>query len=1043
MSPLQIRLVAIGLFSVILFIVDSSHGPGTAILALYSVPVAFVCNLAEPLRRRGLIALFALPAVAWFVTAIGLRTPSPDAMPGQNLAIAWLSMASVMAASELSRGTASSRAIVRQEATSLPPSTAPTIESEAAVLLDGLMQAIPDDIYFKDRDGRFLRINSAKATRTGLSDPAQARGKTDYDFFQTEHALAAQDAERAIMETGVPMIDHEERLVWPDGHISWVSATKVPLRDMAGRAIGTLGISRDITRQHEMDELLHQERDRLRTLIDNLPDYIFIKDSHFRFVTVNKAHALTFNCKDESELIGKDDFQFCPPALAEFYREDDRRVLEGQVLVNREEAFQTASGENRWVLTTKVPLRSKSGDVTGLVGICRDITDRKYAEFELQRAKEAAEVANKTKSEFLANMSHEIRTPMNAVLGMTELVLGTELTATQRDFIETAHQSAESLMEILNDILDFSKIEAGRIELETYPLDIRECLGDAMRTMSVRAHSKKLELACRIAPEVPTMVVGDGLRLRQVVLNLVGNAIKFTEKGEVVLGVDYIQGHNDDIELHFQVRDTGIGITPEQQQRIFKAFEQADSSMTRRFGGTGLGLAISARLTELMGGSIWVESRYGLGSTFHFTVKLQAATQPVNRTVVKPQNVRGLKVLIVDDNETNRRILEEMCTNWQMRPSSVADANAALELLQREAAAGEPFPLVLTDASMPEIDGFTLIEHIRGQATISSTIIVMLTSVDQRPDPKREKALNIRSFLVKPVKQSDLFDAIVEAVHGEIELPEAEIPGNRLANIPPLRILLVEDSLPNQKLAIGLLSRFGHTLELAVNGQIAFETATTGQFDLILMDIQMPVLNGLEATKLIRTWESSRGRHVPIVAMTAHAMKGDRETCLAAGMDGYVSKPVRPLELAEALQSVLKLDQLTSSAQPPVAAPADVAPPAAAASRIVNWDATRKMVLNDESLLREVADAFLSEAPGLMRQLRIAAEAGVLADCERLAHTLKGNLRTFEGLGMTTARQIELAAKSQQGEEIVRLTPVLEVELGKSCEEIRRYLADR
>ena len=461
-------------------------------------------------------------------------------------------------------------------------------------LLEALMETIPDDIYFKDRDGRFLRINRAKALRSGLIDPRQAVGKTDADFFQSEHADASLAQERQIMESGVSLIDQVERLVWPDGHVSWVSATKVPLRDHAGRIIGTVGISRDITLHHDTEEALHVERDRLRTLIDNLPDHIFIKDRHCRFVTVNATHVAALGRQSEAELIGLSSRDLCEPALAAIYEADDERVMShGSPLFNREEEFVTFEGFRLTILTTKVPLRNKStGEVMGLVGICRDITERKLAEEELRRAKDAAEVANRAKSEFLANMSHEIRTPMNAVIGMTELLLGSEVQPEQREYLETIRDSADSLLGIINDILDFSKIEAGKFELENYPIEVREWLGDAVRTLGIRAHAKHIELAFDIEDAVPQFVLGDGLRLRQIILNLVGNAIKFTEQGEVVVSVKVAQQTDDHVRLRFTVRDTGIGMTPEQQIRVFEAFEQADTSMTRRYGGTGLGLSI-------------------------------------------------------------------------------------------------------------------------------------------------------------------------------------------------------------------------------------------------------------------------------------------------------------------------------------------------------------------------------------------------------------------------------------------------------------------
>ncbi len=914
-------------------------------------------------------------------------------------------------------------------------------------LLEALMETIPDDIYFKDRDGRFLRINRAKALRSGLTDPRLARGLTDADFFQVEHADIALAQERQIMEQGTPLVDEVERLIWPDGHISWVSATKVPLRDHQGQIIGTVGISRDVTQHHETEEALHVERDRLRTLIDNLPDHIFIKDRECRFVTVNATHVAALGKHSEAALIGLTNLENHEPALATVYWEDDQRVMTtGSPLLDREEEFVMPDGIRRLILTTKVPLRNGVGEIVGLVGICRDITERKLAEEELRRAKDAAEVASRAKSDFLANMSHEIRTPMNAVIGMTELLLGTPLQPEQRDFLETIRDSADSLLEIINDILDFSKIESGKVDLESYPIEVREWLGDAVRTLAIRAHAKKIELAFEIDDAVPQFVMGDGLRLRQIILNLVGNAIKFTSQGEVVVTVRVELQSEDEIHLHFAVRDTGIGISPDQLSRVFEAFEQADTSMTRRFGGTGLGLSISSRLVSLMGGRIWVQSQLGEGSTFHFLVSFSRATAPIPQPeeILNAQLLTGLRVLIVDDNDTNRRILLRMCQNWHMHPIAVPDATSALEQLRRASETGPPFDLVLTDASMPDIDGFTLASHIHQDDKISSVVVMMLTSLDQVHGPQDLSAIGIKSFLVKPVKQSDLFDSIMQAMIGR--------PGNRQAPVapppaacplPPLNILLAEDSLANQKLAIGLLKRWGHTVTVANNGREAVDLASQRQFDLILMDIQMPELDGMEATALIREEQARTGRRIPIIAMTAHAMKGDRKLCLAAGMDEYVSKPVRPNDLLAAMLPFF-LPNNEPVATPTVSIEAaallpvsSLVPPAAR----VDWATARAIVLEDEDLLREIVDAFLSEAEQLAAELSTALTSADMRKVSRLAHTLKSNLRTFGVPCADTLQQIELSSKTGHIDGAKTLWPVARPLITQVAEQMRSFLS--
>lgn len=919
------------------------------------------------------------------------------------------------------------------------------------MLLDGLMDAVPDNIYFKDPEGHYLRINRAKATRSGLSSPLDAIGKSDFDYFQPEHARAALAMEQEIIRTGKPLVDHEEKLIWPNGRVSWASATKVRLQRGDGTVIGTLGISRDITSQYEMSQALQLERDRLRTLIDHLPDYVFIKDAECRFVTVNKAHVLMYGSRSEAELIGKTDFDFSPPELAEQYRRGDLEVIQqGRTLSNHEEELMTTQGEMHWVLTTKVPLRDPDGRIIGLVGIARDITKRKLAEQELKAAKEAAEVANRAKSEFLANMSHEIRTPMNAIIGMSELVLDTALSPQQRDYVETVLSSAESLMGIINDILDFSKIESGRLELDSYPIEIREWLGDSIKSLAVRAHGKHLELACHVAPKIPRYLRGDGLRLRQIVLNLMGNAIKFTQVGEVVLDVQCDQEEQDWLLLHFQVSDTGIGIAPEQQSRIFDAFEQADMSTTRNYGGTGLGLTISSRLVQLMGGKIWVDSQLGEGSTFHFTARFERV--PEEEVPRVPQNMSALndlKILIVDDNATNRRILEEMCLNWRMHPVAVSSAAEAMQVLNEAAARNEEFDLVITDASMPDVDGFTLAESITQADNLNSTIVMMLSSVDRQIGIQQCEQLGIRSYLTKPVKQSDLLDAIASVLDLSVTYEDnVTIAPQRFPQIRPLRILLAEDSLANRKLALGLLSRWGHQLTVATTGREAIDALGKETFDLILMDVQMPEMDGLAATKWIREQEQLQGKpRLPIIAMTAHAMKGDRERCLEAGMDDYVSKPIRPFDLASVLSHYGQTEELLSTSGKPIFPAGDQSAGKnseqdneTTARTAINWKTLLQYVQQDEALARDVAEAFLQEYPRLIQQLTTAITVRNSAQGRLAAHTLKGNLRTLGASAQQVAAELESATSQGLWEQCDRLLPALKSDLQQVEREVQSAL---
>jgi two-component system, sensor histidine kinase and response regulator len=663
----------------------------------------------------------------------------------------------------------------------------------------------------------------------------------------------------------------------------------------------------------QVEDQLAYERDLLQALLDNIPDMIYFKDRQSRFIRGSHALAQRLGQTKVEQILGKTDFDYFTESHARPAFDDEQHIMRtGQPIIGKLERETYPDRPDTWALTTKVPLRNKDGEIIGTFGISKDITAMVQAEEDLKRAKEAAEAATRAKSAFLASMSHEIRTPMNGVIGMTNLLLETRLDPEQHEYAATARNSAEALLNIINDILDFSKIEAGKLTFEVLDFDLREVVEETVELFAARSRLKKLELGSLVPREIPTRLRGDPGRLRQVLMNLVGNAVKFTNHGEVFVQVTREEETDTHASLRIEVADTGIGIAPEVQAKLFTAFTQADTSTTRKYGGTGLGLAIAWQLVALMEGRMGVRSVPGQGSTFWFTFRLekQAPALPLEGPEAE-RRLAGLHVLVVDDNATNRKILHHQLAGWGLRDTPAASGAQALQLLRQANTEGARYDLAILDMEMPEMDGLMLARAIQAEPTLAGTRLLMLTSLGEKLSLEILKSGGLSACLIKPVRQSELYSALMTVLFAGPASPSRPAASPHAPSPPPerkeVRVLVAEDNVVNQKLAVRQLAKLGYAADAVASGLEAIEALEMIPYDILLMDCQMPDMDGYQATREIRRREKEGSlnpnlhRAVRIIALTADAMEGDRDRCLEAGMDDYIAKPVR----MEALREVL------------------------------------------------------------------------------------------------------------------------------------------
>ena len=864
------------------------------------------------------------------------------------------------------------------------------------IFLRTLIDNIPDSIYVKDMFGRKVIANLAEVRISGLQSEAQILGKDDFELHPKELAEKFVADDQVVLQTGQPLVNREEFVLDDQGKKSWLLTTKIPLRDENTKIIGLIGLGRDITARKQTDQALKHSEERFRDLFENASDLVCTMDLEGNITSLNKSGE-RLTGYPQSEAVRMNLAQMITPEMFTVTREMMNRKLEQNITTTYEIDIIRKDGSN---LTLEISSRllHQQGKETGIQAIGRDITLRKQVEAELKHARDVALESVRLKSEFLANMSHEIRTPMNGVIGMTDLLLETDLSFTQREYTDTIQSSSEALLKIIDDILDFSKIEAGLLRFEKIDFELRGSVEATVESLAERAQGKGLEVASLVYRDVPTALRGDPGRLRQVLTNLIGNAVKFTDQGEVVVRVTKISESASDAMLRFEIQDTGIGISAEGQRGLFQAFTQADGSTTRKYGGTGLGLAISKQLVELMGGEIGIESTPNRGSSFWFTGRFEKQLASVTPAKEPLGILSGTRVLIVDDNATNRNILKHQTSSWGMIATEADSGKKALELLRTGVTKGEPYDIAVLDLMMPDMDGFQLAETIKSDPSIAQVTLVLLPSFVERGHGVRARQVGIASYLQKPVRQSQLYECLTALRTSSDGGPvmasgfgrrdstrEPEVP-HKNKTFSGIRILIAEDNPVNQRVALGQLSNLGYRATAVPNGLELLKALELEHVDIILMDCHMPEMDGFAATNEIRRREGT-ARHTTIIAMTANALDGDHERCLAAGMDDYLSKPVK----SEVLR--LKLELWTKPGQPENGLSAKK-PIRHTTGGVIDQSQLASLREIQQpgapDFVTELIELFLNEATSDFQALRGALSRDDEVEIRRVAHRLKG-----------------------------------------------------